>query len=141
MAFGTALDTFGEVGFDAIAQHEQRLLRRTLDGLAQLPKVTVYGDTEDIADKVGVITFNVEGVDAADVAKQLADGHGVAVRQGEFCAHPYRHRLLGVSDEEIVAGMQTDGLAPPAMVHISFGMYNDETEVDALLATMNEIAG
>ena len=38
---------------------------------SQLPKVTVYGDTEDIADKVGVITFNVEGVDAADVAKQL----------------------------------------------------------------------
>lgn len=140
VAFSAALDTFKQVGFDAIAKHEQRMLRKTLDGLAKLTKVTVYGDTQDIADKVGVITFNVGGVEAADVAKRLADYHGVAVRQGEFCAHPYCHRLMGVPDADIVAGMHAEGFVPPAMVRISFGMYNDETEVDAFLAAMGEIA-
>lgn len=140
VGFGAALDTFASVGFDAIAEHEQRMLRKTLDGLAELPRVAVYGDTQEISDKVGVIVFDVEGIKAADVAKQLADEYGIAVRQGEFCAHPYCHRLLGISDEEIVAGMKTPGFEPPAMVRISFGMYNDEGEVDAFLAAMEAIA-
>ena len=140
VALGAALDTFGEVGFDAIERHEQGMIRKVLDGLTALPKVTVYGDTDDISDKVGVVTFNVEGAEAADIATQLAGNHGIAVRQGEFCAHPYCHRLLGVSDEEVVAGMHEQGFAPPAMVRISFGMYNDEAEVDAFLEAMSRIA-
>ena len=140
VALGASLDTFNEVGFDAIEEHEQRLLRKAIDGLLALPRVKVFGDTEDISDKVGVITFNVEGIDAADVAQHLADEHGVAVRQGEFCAHPYCHRLLGVPDEAIAANMKNHDFVAPAMVRISFGLYNDETEVDTFLDAMAKIA-
>lgn len=140
VALTTALDMFDEVTFDAIERHEQELLRQAVDGLLDLPKVTVYGDTKDLSDRVGVVSFGVDGMDAADVASALANDHGIAVRQGEFCAHPYCHRLMGVSDEEIVAGMKDDGYAPPAMVRISFGLYTTPDEVDKFLAAMAEIA-
>ena len=140
VALTSALDMFDEVTFDAIERHEQELLRQAIDGLLELPKVTVYGDTKDLTDRVGVVSFSVEGMEAADVASALANDYGIAVRQGEFCAHPYCHRLMGVSDEEIVAGMKDDGYVPPAMVRISFGLYTTPEEVDKFIDAMTKIA-
>lgn len=140
VALAAALDKFSEVTFPIIEKHEQELLRQAVDGLLKLPKVTVYGDTEDLSDRVAVITFNVQGKDAASVATSLANDYGIAVRQGEFCAHPYCHRLMEVPDERIVQGMKDGGYIPPAMVRISFGLYTDSTEVDRFLEAMAKIA-
>lgn len=141
IAFATATEAFEKVGFDAIAKHEQVLLDRAITGLSDIAKVKLYADSKNHSDRVGVITFNIEGIDAADVAQKLADKWAIAVRQGEFCAHPLCHRLMGISDDEIVAGMSTPGFKAPAMVRVSFGMYNNEDEVDTLIKAVKEIAG
>ena len=47
---------------------------------------------------------------------------------------------MGISDDEIVAGMSTPGFKAPAMVRVSFGMYNNEDEVDTLIKAVKEIA-
>ncbi|MBR3314042.1 MAG: aminotransferase class V-fold PLP-dependent enzyme [Atopobiaceae bacterium] len=141
IAFATAIEAFEEVGFKAIEKHEQVLLRRAIDGLSAIDGVTVYADSDKIDDRVGVLTFNVDKVGAAEVAQYLADEHAIAVRQGEFCAHPLCHRLMGFTDEEILAERDKPGFEAPAMVRISFGMYNTEDEVDVLVQAISDLVG
>jgi selenocysteine lyase/cysteine desulfurase len=44
----------------------------------------------------GIVSFVVDGHDSAQVARRLADDHGIGVRDGLFCAHPpTRHLLAG----------------------------------------------
>ena len=57
------------------------------------------------------------------------------MRNGCFCAHPYLHRLLGLTDttelrRRLVAGEEVD---LPGAVRPSFGIFNDEREVDELV--------
>ena len=94
IALAKACQVLSTVGFAAIQAHEQRLLRRALDGIQDIPGVTLYADADFIEDRVGVLTFNVDGVPAADVAEELAGKWAIAVRQGEFCAHPLCHRPI-----------------------------------------------
>lgn len=139
IALATAIEAFEEVGFDAVAKHEQVLLRRAIDGLSAIEGVTVYADSDRIDDRVGVLTFNVSKVGAAEVAQFLADEYAIAVRQGEFCAHPLCHRLMGYTDEQILAERDKPDFEAPAMVRISFGMYNTEDEVDVLIKAIGEL--
>ena len=115
------------------------LLRRTIDGLTAIDGVTVYADSSKIDDRVGVLTFNIDKMNAAEVAQHLANEHAIAVRQGEFCAHPLCHRLMGITDEQILAERDQPGFETPAMVRISFGMYNTEDEVDVLVKAIRDL--
>lgn len=135
-----AIDIMREVGFDYIVEHEQKLMRKAFDGLTEIPGVTLYGDTENISDKVGIVVFNIDGIPHGTVAERLAARKGIATRQGAFCSHPYVWRLLGISDEEIQGLMKETGPSLPGMVRASFGIYNNEEEVDALIQTVSEIA-
>ena len=128
-----------EIGFDYIIEHEQRLLRRLIDGLKEIPGITFYDDTEYIADQVGLLVFNIDGVDSGDLAQQFADRWGIAVRQGAFCSHPYVFRLLGIPDDQITQEMYERGFSIPSMVRVSFGIYNNEDEVDILLEAVKTI--
>jgi len=116
------------IGFDYIKNHEQVLLRRTLDGLKKLPGIILYGDNENIADRVGIIVFNVKNINNEIVADYLANHHAIAVRHAAFCAHPYVRRLTKVKNVDL-----TSCQSPEGMVRISFGIYSDEADVDAFL--------
>ena len=129
-----AMDILKDVGFDYVRKHEQFLLRRVLDGLKEFPEVIFYGDNEDISDRVGIAIFNLGGMKPAEVAGALAGYRGIAVRHAAFCAHPYVRRLTGVKEQ--------DGLictVPEGMVRISFGIYNDEADIDIFLTTIKEL--
>lgn len=111
-----------ELGYDAVLDHERRLLERLLAGLAAVPGVRVHGATR-IADepggdgplRCGVVSFNVGGVDANDVAAALARDN-VAVRSGAHCAEPLV-RFLGER----------------ATCRASLALYNTEEDVDRFL--------
>lgn len=141
IAFATATEAFDKVGFDAVVKHEQELLRRAIDGLDIIDGVTLYADKDKIDDRVGVLTFNIDNMSAVEVAQHLADESAIAVRQGEFCAHPLCHRLMGITDEQILAHRDEPGFEAPAMVRLSFGMYNSEDEVAVLLQAVRDLAG
>lgn len=140
IALAKACEALSTVGFEKIEAHEQQLLRRAVDGLSQISGVTLYADCDDISDRVGVLTFNIDDVPAADVAEQLAGSWAIAVRQGEFCAHPLCHRLMGVSDAEIIDQRDKPDFSAPAMVRVSMGMYNTEEDVDTLIKAVQTIA-
>jgi len=101
------------------AAHVGGLTARILDGLDAIPAARVLGPT-GLQGRAGVISFDVAGVHAHDVC-QVLDGHGVAVRGGHHCAQPLME-FFGV------AGCTRASLAP----------YNDDTDVDALLAGVHD---
>ena len=111
LALHAAIDFVENIGLDVIAAHEARLVRACREGLAATNSIRLLGPD----DAAGIVSFVVEGVHPHDVGTIL-DESGVAVRAGHHCAQPLMN-ALGV----------------PATVRASFGVYNDQSDVDALL--------
>ena len=80
VGLGAALDFMQALNWRAIQNHELRLTRRLLDGLAAIRGVRVLGPL-DTHDRRGVVSFAVEGFSAEEVWRHL-DGHGLALRGG-----------------------------------------------------------
>lgn len=137
VALYTAMNKLKEIGFDKIQEHEEFLKNRLIKGLEDIDRVLLYGDSND-KDRLGVITFNVDGINFDSVADRLSYIRGIAVRQGAFCAHPYVRRLLGINDEEAQKLLNRD-CKVAGMVRASLGLYNTSEEVDEFLNTMEFI--
>ena len=134
-----AMKVLKEVGFDAISEHEKTLNRRLIDGLKKIDNIIIYGDTENIDDKVGVVTFNFADINSFVLAQQLSNTGAVATRRGAFCAHPYVWRMMGISDEEAANYENCIDRNTPGMIRVSFGIYNNEAEVDKFLEILTGI--
>ena len=137
VGMGKAIDILEEIGFDAISAHEQALVRRLIDGLKKIDDVIIYGDSENTADRVGVVSFNFSNANSLLVASELSE-LGAATRRGAFCAHPYVWRLMGVPDEELESFIGCDDAKTPGMIRVSFGIYNTEEEVDEFLEMLEK---
>ncbi len=138
VGMGKAIEILEEVGFDSIGEHEQVLIRRLIDGLSKMDNVVIYGDTENISDRVGVVTFNFTDVNSYHLAFTMADIGAVATRRGAFCAHPYVWRLMGIPDEDLENFLDCGDAGTPGMIRISFGIYNTEAEVDECLKVIKK---
>ncbi|ENA2700744.1 cysteine desulfurase SufS [Salmonella enterica] len=117
IGLGAAIDYVTSLGLDKIGDYEQMLMRYTLEQLAQVPDITLYGP----AQRLGVIAFNLGKHHAYDVGSFL-DNYGIAVRTGHHCAMPLM-AWYGV----------------PAMCRASLAMYNTHEEVDRLVAGLTRI--
>jgi cysteine desulfurase/selenocysteine lyase len=119
VAFGAALDYLSAVGMDAVRAHEVALTTRAMAALSAEPGVTIYGP-QDVAQRGGVVSFNVEGLHPHDLGTAL-DLEGVAVRAGHHCCQPLMSKL------------KCGGTA-----RASFYLYNTPEEVDALVAALRK---
>jgi cysteine desulfurase / selenocysteine lyase len=115
VGLGMALDYIESLGREAIRDHEEALTGYALDRLSALPKVEVIGAGQR---QIGVLSFVVDGIHPHDIGTVL-DQHQVAVRAGHHCAQPLMDRL---------------GIA--GTTRASFGVYNDEADVDALVVAI-----
>ncbi|WP_446664311.1 aminotransferase class V-fold PLP-dependent enzyme [Flexivirga sp. B27] len=93
-----------------IAAHEANLYSTLRAGLAAIDGVQVVGALGD-RPNVGVVTFTVDGYEPSLVSQVLADEHGIAVRDGRFCAHLLCDSLLGAGATAVRASL---GLATTA---------------------------
>ena len=114
VAFGAALDFLNDVGMDAIAAHDADLTHYAVERLSRLEGLDIYGPS-DPAERSAVIAFNYRDIHSHDVATIL-DRSGIAIRAGHHCAQPL---------------MRT--LEVPATARASFYLYNERSEVDALV--------
>jgi cysteine desulfurase family protein len=112
-------------GLDAIQEHEMKLTRMLCDGLRAIPGVTLYCQ-EDHADHIGVLAFNVDGMDAADVGTMLDVDYDIACRTGLHCA-PLVHEQLGTAK---IRGAVRFGIGP----------FNTEEHALAAVRAVDEIA-
>ncbi len=120
VGLAAALDYLTALGMDRVAAHDRALVAQALDVLAQRPWVRVLGPT-DPADRVGAVSFVVDGVHPHDVG-QVLDDSGVAVRTGHHCAWPL-HRRLRV----------------PASTRASFSVYTSPAEIDAFAEALDRV--
>jgi cysteine desulfurase / selenocysteine lyase len=114
VGLGAAVDYLGALGMERVRAHERSLTAYMLERLAEVPGLRVVGPPE--ADRRGgLASFTIEGIHPHDVA-ELADRGGVCIRAGHHCAQPLM-RCLGVG----------------ATARASVGVYNDASDVDALV--------
>lgn len=112
-------------GMDKIHENELNLARRFVDGLHEIKGVTTY--CQGNLDKhIGVVSFNVNGFEAADTGTLLDGEYNIACRTGLHCA-PFVHKQLG-----------TDKIH--GTVRAGFGPFNTLEHVDAALRAVREIA-
>ncbi|MCR5202132.1 MAG: aminotransferase class V-fold PLP-dependent enzyme [Lachnospiraceae bacterium] len=133
VGMGKAIDVLKEVGFDDIEAHEKALNKRLVDGLKKYDNVIIYGDSENLDDRVGVVTFNFTDINTYVLATKLKEIGAVATRRGAFCAHTYVWRLMNLTDEQIDEFKNCADYKTAGMIRISFGIYNTEEEVDKFL--------
>lgn len=119
VGLGAAVDYLSAIGMERVAAHEHTLVEAALAGIAEIPGVRLIGPG-DTADRGATVAFVVDGVHPHD-AGQVLDSLGIAVRVGHHCAWPL-HRVCQV----------------PATVRATFYLYNDLSEVDALLTGIRE---
>lgn len=110
-------------GVETIRRRELELTALLLDGLAANPKVTVYGPLD--GNRVGVVSFRIEGWSPGDAGAVLDQAFDIQVRTGLHCA-PAAHRTLGTF--------------PEGTVRASVGCFNTRDHVEALLDAIGRIA-
>lgn len=139
MGLINSFSVLNTIGYDYIEKHENILLENTIKGLKSIPKVMNYGDTENISDRLGIATFNIDGMYHHDVANILAKKRGISVRHGWFCAHPYCRRLMNASEAEAREFLKNPNKKMLGMIRVSFAPYNSLDEVDFFLNVVEDI--
>jgi len=114
-----------EFGTDEIAAKNAKLRAEFLDEIRAIDGLRIYGDIT-AQESLPIVSLNLSGITAADVATILWDEHGIAVRAGFHCA-PLMHRALGTEKT--------------GAVRFSFSYFNTKQDIDACAAALREIAG
>lgn len=148
IAFAASLKKLMNIGFESIAAHEAELTEYALRELKKIPEVIIFGDDDEgnTANRLGVIPFNIQGINHFKVAAILGHEYGIGVRNGCFCAHPLILHLLQFSKEE-EKELRKEMLArnnvnKPGLIRMSFGIYNEIEEIDIFIqAIKNIVAG
>ncbi len=107
------------LGMDAALAHEREIADYALEQVAAVPGLRVFGPPRS-PDRVGPVSFELEGVHAHDVS-EILDRHGVAVRAGHHCAQPLMERF-GIT----------------ATARASFGVYTTPEEIDRLVQGLHD---
>ncbi len=145
LALSSAIDFYNKAGFDKIKEHEIELTKYALERFSKYKKIKLYGPSKwlDNQDRLGVISFNMDGCYHGIVAAILSYEGAIAVRNGCFCAHPYIQRLMKISDEQsaIFRAQINNGdrSVIPGMVRVSFGIYNTIDEIDRFFRVIDKI--
>ena len=125
-ALHKAIEYIDSIGWEAIEAHERELTEYCEQQLLEAG-CTVYAAGQP---KAGVISFNVPIINHQSSIINilhpfdlgtLLDQQGVAVRTGHHCAEPL-----------------IDYLGVPGTVRVSFGLYNDKTDVDTFIAALKK---
>lgn len=122
IGLGAALEYITtHIPFEALRIHEAALCKRALEGLQQLPDITLLGPIESLKKTGTMISFASKKHHSHDLGAYL-DSHDIVVRTGHFCAQPLAQKL-GI-----------DGA-----LRVSFYAYNSLDEVDYFLQVLKAL--
>ncbi len=118
VGLGAAVQYLDQLGMERVRAHEQGLTAYMLERLATVPGLRVVGPPE-AERRGGLASFTIEGMHPHDIA-ELVGREGVCVRAGHHCAQPLM-RCLGLG----------------ATARASVGVYNEPSDVDALVGALS----
>jgi selenocysteine lyase/cysteine desulfurase len=134
-----AIKMLNMIGMHNISNYELALWNYAVEKLKNIPGLRLYCDTNPGKARIGVIPFNLDGIHHALAADILAREAGIAVRSGCFCAQPYVRKLLKISSGEAETFIKKPHSLNPGLIRVSFGLYNDYSEINALIQTLCRI--
>jgi len=114
VGLAAAVEYLDKIGMDRVRSHERALMSAAQERLSAIEGLHIYGPPA--SERSGVLSFTLGDVHPHDLATIL-DGEGVCIRAGHHCAQPLMRRL-----------------DVPATARASFYVYNDESDIDALVA-------
>ncbi|WP_127792245.1 aminotransferase class V-fold PLP-dependent enzyme [Agromyces sp. LHK192] len=123
VSFAAALQELERLGPDARVAHEAALTERLERGAASIDGVRVIHGFTDAPGRVGIVTVQLERGSVGLVAAALSAEHGVSVRAGRFCAHPFFDRVA----------TRANGL------RASLGLGSSSDDVDRFVAALSSI--
>jgi len=118
VGLAAAVEYLDKIGMDRVRSHERALMSAAQERLAAIEGLHIYGPPP--SERSGVLSFTLGDVHPHDLATIL-DGEGVCIRAGHHCAQPLMRRL-----------------DVPATARASFYVYNDESDIDALVAGIHK---
>lgn len=118
VAMKEAIDFINELGKANIRAHENDLLQYATEQLSAIPGLSIKGN---VANKVSVVSFTVEGVHPQDIGI-LLDNYGVAVRTGTHCTMP------------LMECLRVNGTT-----RASFAAYNTREEIDIMVKSLDKV--
>jgi selenocysteine lyase/cysteine desulfurase len=143
IALHEAIDEFDRIGWTQIEHHDVEIAAQLRSGLGAIPGVTLLGPALT-SETLPLATFTVDGLHHALVAARLSAEHGIGVRHGCFCAHPYLERLLQVPDDQVrgyrEAVLRGDRREMPGAVRASAGLSTTPADIDRLIEAVGAIA-
>ena len=101
IGLGAAIDYITGLGFDAIADHEQKMSAYAHKSLSAIEGLTIQGPRS--SDRLGIFSFTLHGAHSHDIAYLLGE-RGICVRSGHHCAMPLMHSL-GIADGTVRASI------------------------------------
>ena len=118
VGLAAAIDYLSQFDMREVMAHEQRVLSYATRKLGEIEDLRIIGTAKE---KAGAISFTLGDIHPHDLGTVI-DHHGIALRTGHHCAMPV---------------MQFFNV--PATARVSFGLYNTEQEVDALIAALHSV--
>lgn len=109
---------------EAIRTKECQLTKLFLEGMAEIPGIRLYGPG-NAAKRIPVVSFNMEGVDPAQLSLELDEQYNIMSRPGLHCA-PQAHKTIGTY--------------PSGCVRFSFGYFNTKDQLLLALAGLAHIS-
>ena len=120
IGMGAAIDFLSEVGMDAIAEHEQKLLGYALERMNKVDGICIFGP-QSPDEHSALISFTLGDAHPHDISTIL-DSEGIAVRAGHHCAQ---------------LAMQHFGIS--ATARASIYLYNTESDIDRLIEGLEQV--
>jgi len=119
------VEWIGRKGLAAIHAHEMRLMRRLVDGLREIPGVSLYCQ-DDLTDHIAVMAFNVDGFEAGNAGTILDVDYNIACRTGLHCA-PRVHEQLGLDKLH-------------GAVRFGIGPFNTDDHITTAIGAVRDVA-
>ena len=111
-----AIDYIQNIGSDNIVKYECELRKYAIEKMKEVEGIVIYNENAE----AGIISFNLKGVFAQDLAT-LLNSKGIAVRSGNHCAKILKNQIKEI-----------------ATVRASFYFYNTKEEVDAFIEALKK---
>lgn len=117
IGLGAAVDYLQNIGMEKIQKSDKELADYAVEKMKAVKGVEIYGPKE----RGAVVSFNIKGIHAHDVA-QVLDSEGVAIRAGHHCCMPLM-----------------DVMKIGSTARASFYLYNTEKEIDVMINAINKV--
>lgn len=121
LSLNVSLDELNARGTPSIWAHERALAQRLCERLRAHDRIRIYREAGK--SYTGVVSVNIEGMDAGRVSDRLSREYGIETRAGAHCA-PLAHEHYGTQ----------------SMVRFSFGLNNAREDADACASALLTMA-